>query len=59
MPSSPAGIEARPRDLLDLEVLADAAAEPLLGVGVEVGEQAVGGEDREAGVLERDQAISV
>ena len=45
------------RDLGDLEELAQAAAEPVLALGVvgEAGEQAVGGEDGEAGVVEPGQ----
>ena len=49
------GVELLERDLLDLEQLAQALAEALLALGVvgEPGEQAVGGEDGEAGVVER------
>ena len=56
-PSSPAGSSSSTPTSVDLEQLAQAAAEaPLaLGVGGEAGEQAVGGEDGEAGVVEAGQ----
>ena len=57
MPSSPAGSSSSVGDLVDLEELAQPVAERLLALGVvgEAGEQAVGGEDRQARVVERGQ----